>query len=271
MPSDSRLTNLEYGRQGSGVLEVGIARNAAHPLPGEFAGYPPRPCKVYRMGQVPYRQAWELQQSLVEQRKAQEIEDTILFLEHPPVITLGRNAKSEHVLSSPEALEQSGVEVVETDRGGEVTYHGPGQLVGYPILDLGAIRRDVVWYVRTLEEALIRTAKDFGLSAGRMEGRPGVWVNQAKVAAIGIHISRWVTSHGFALNLQTDLSFFRHIVPCGITAYPVTSFRQLLGKTVNRFLVEEHIVQHLGALLGLEICWAQPERLERREPCQPMC
>ncbi|MBI1956390.1 MAG: lipoyl(octanoyl) transferase LipB, partial [Acidobacteria bacterium] len=155
------------------------------------------------MGQVPYRQAWDLQQSLVERRKAREIEDTILFLEHPPVITLGRNAKREHVLSAPEILEQSGVEVVETDRGGEVTYHGPGQLVGYPILDLGAIRRDVVWYVRTLEEALIRTAKDFGLSAGRMEGRPGVWVNQAKVAAIGIHISRWVTSHGFALNLQT--------------------------------------------------------------------
>ena len=271
MPSDSRLTDLENGRQGPGVLELEAAGNVAHPFQGESADHPSRPCKVYRMRQVPYRQAWELQRSLVEQRKAQEIEDTILFLEHPPVITLGRNAKSEHVLSSPEILEQSGVELVETDRGGEVTYHGPGQLVGYLILDLSAIRRDVVWYVRTLEEALIRTAKDFGLSAGRMEGRPGVWVNQAKVAAIGIHISRWVTSHGFALNLETDLNFFRHIVPCGIAAYPVTSFQQLLGKPVNRFLVEERIVQHLGALLGLEICWAQSERLERREPCQPMC
>ncbi|MBI4459074.1 MAG: lipoyl(octanoyl) transferase LipB [Acidobacteria bacterium] len=229
-----------------------------------------RPCQVYRLGRIPYRQAWEMQRALVERRKRQEIGDTILFLEHPSVITLGRNAKPENLLSSPEVLAGLGVEVAETNRGGDVTYHGPGQLVGYPIVDLAAIRRDVVWYVRVLEEALIHTLKGYGLPAGRMEGRPGVWVDHGKIAAIGVHISRWVTSHGFALNLQTDLNFFRHIIPCGITACPVTSFQQLLGKTADRRLVEEEIAQHLGELLGLDIRWEQPEYLERREPCQPM-
>ncbi|MBI3896049.1 MAG: lipoyl(octanoyl) transferase LipB [Acidobacteria bacterium] len=266
MPSNCHSTDLES--QESKVLELGTA---ILPRQWESASHPSRPSKVYRMGLVPYREAWELQRSLVERRKAQEIEDTLLFLEHPPVITLGRNAKGEHVLSSPEVLEQAGIEIMETDRGGDVTYHGPGQLVCYLILDLGAIRRDVVWYVRTLEEAIIRTAKDFGLATERREGWPGVWVDQAKVAAIGIHISRWVTSHGFALNLETDLNFFQHIVPCGIAACPVTSFRQLLGKPVNRSMVEEHLMQHLDSLLGLETRGMLSEDLERRELCQPMC
>ena len=202
---------------------------------------------------MPYREALELQRKLVERRKAGEIPDALLLLEHDPVITLGRNAKSEHLLSSPETLAEAGIELFETDRGGDVTYHGPGQLVGYPILDLGLIRKDVVWYVRTLEEALIRAAEDFGIRAERRAGLRGVWVNQAKVGAIGIHISRWVTSHGFALNLETDLGYFRHIVPCGIAACPVTSFRELLGAPVDRFLVEERIIQHLGELLGREM------------------
>ena len=172
---------------------------------------------------------------------------------------------------------------METNRGGDVTFHGPGQLVGYPILDLSRIRKDVVWYVRTLEQALMDTVKDFGLPAERQQGLTGVWVRQAKVAAIGVHISRWVTSNGFALNLDTDLHYFRHIVPCGIADCAVSSLRELLGQPVDRSLVEQRLVRHLGELLGLRMRWAEPgspalmpprrdQGLERREPCRPpMC
>ena len=228
-------------------------------------------CEVYSMGVVPYPAACDLQRSLVEQRKAGESTDTLLLLEHSPVITLGRNASRQHLLSPPDLLQSEGIEVEETDRGGDVTFHGPGQLVGYPILDLGQIRKDVAWYVGTLEEALIRTAADFGLAAGRKAGLRGVWVGNEKVAAIGVHLSRWVTSHGFALNLNTDLRFYRHIIPCGITGYPVTSFRKLLGKPVVRLPVELSLQEHLGELLGLRMQGVPPERLERRQRCQPMC
>ena len=212
-----------------------------------------RACSVASFERVPYQEAWDLQRRLVEQRKARTVSDTILFLEHPPVITLGRNARPEHLLTSPEALRRLGIELVETDRGGDVTFHGPGQLMGYLVLDLGLIRKDVVWYVRTLEEALIRTAGEFGIIAGRREGMPGVWAGQAKLAALGVHLSRWVTSHGFALNLETDLSFFRHIVPCGIAGAPVTSLCQLSGRSVERSRVEKSLARHLGELLGLRI------------------
>lgn len=241
---------------------------------GRVAGFPSgdRNCVFHSLGLIPYQAAWDLQQRLVEQRKAREIEDTVLFLEHPPVITLGRNARLEHLLTPPETLRQIGIELVETDRGGDVTFHGPGQLMGYLILDLHLIRMDVVWYVRTLEEALIRTAREFGLPAERKIGFPGVWVKESKVAAIGVHLSRWVTSHGFALNLETDLRFFRHIVPCGI-APPcgVTSFREWLGRRVDRFAVERSLVRHLGELFGLARNEAQPGRADRRERCQPTC
>jgi len=230
----------------------------------------PEICNVYRLGKTPYCGSWNLQRELVERRKAGECSDTLLLLEHPSVITIGRNGNRQHLLSSADTLKKLGIEVCETDRGGDVTYHGPGQLVGYPILNLSGIRKDVVWYVRTLEEALIRAALDFGVRAQRREGLTGVWVNRAKIAAIGIHISRWVTSHGFALNLGTDLSYFRHIVPCGITDCPITSFRELLGAEVARSLVEESLVQHLGDLLGLEMRFARPESLERRQPCPLM-
>jgi len=216
-----------------------------------------RTCVVRSLGVVSYRDAWDLQRQLVEQRKARVIEDTVLYLEHPPVITLGRNARPEHLLTPPDTLRDLGIELIETNRGGDVTFHGPGQLVGYLILDLGLIRRDVVWYVRTLEEALIRTAREFGLPAERRHGLPGVWVNQAKVAAIGVHLSRWVTSHGFALNLETDLRFFRHIVPCGIADAPVTSFREWLGRTVDRRAVERSLTRHLAELLDLAINHAE--------------
>ena len=218
-------------------------------------------CQVYHLGRVSYRRAWELQRALVARRKARETGDVLLLLEHPPVITLGRNGDRQHLLSSAELLDEQGIEFVETDRGGDITYHGPGQLVGYPILDLGRIRKDVIWYVRTLEEALIRAAQDFGIRAGRRDKLTGVWVEGCKLAAIGVRISRWITSHGFALNVSTDLGSFKHIVPCGISACPVTSFRELLGRSVNLSQVEESVTGHIGKLFGLRMQLAAPEQL----------
>jgi lipoyl(octanoyl) transferase len=224
---------------------------------------------------MPYQQAFDLQRKLVAERKAGLIGDTILFLEHSPVITLGRNAHMEHLLTPPESLRSLGIDLVETDRGGDITFHGPGQLMGYLILDLGLIRKDVVWYVRTLEEALIRTAREFGIAAERRPGCPGVWVEQAKVAALGVHISRWVTSHGFALNLETDLNFFRHIVPCGIAGSRVTSFARLLNRPINRREVERKLAGHLGELLGLRMdlgtTTERTDSRERSERCRPKC
>ena len=220
-------------------------------------------CRVYHLGRLPYRRAWELQRALVARRKAGEIPDTLLLLEHPPVITLGRNGHRRHLLSSPETLQEQGIEFVETDRGGDITYHGPGQLIGYPILDLSLIRKDVAWYVRTLEEVLIRAAADFRIRAGRREKLTGVWVDGCKLAAIGVRISRWITSHGFALNVETDLGSFQHIVPCGISSCPVTSFRELLGNRADLGQVRERVTQHMGELFGLRMQAAAPEQLQR--------
>jgi lipoate-protein ligase B len=175
-----------------------------------------------------YGNALAVQQRLVEQRKRGEGRDTLLFVEHPHVVTMGRNGKEHNMLASREILERSGIEYFETDRGGDVTYHGPGQLVGYPILDLREWRRDVHAFFAGVEQALIDALATFGIAAGRIQqrGYEGVWVDGAKIAAIGIHISRWITSHGFALNVETDLNYFRYIVPCGLTK-PVCSLRSL--------------------------------------------
>jgi lipoyl(octanoyl) transferase len=195
---------------------------------------PGREIEIRRLGVVTYADGLELQRELVERRKIGEIPDQLLLLEHPPVITLGvktRNDRS-HVVATPEALEEEGVEVFESGRGGDVTYHGPGQLVGYPILDLRPDRCDVHRYVRDLEEVLIRAAAGFGIAAGRCPGLTGAWVGDEKLAAIGVRIARWITSHGFALNVSTDLSHFGLIVPCGITDKGVTSLEKLLGHAV---------------------------------------
>ena len=173
-----------------------------------------------------YAEAFELQQSLVEQRKRGLIADQLLIVEHPHVITLGRSARMEHLLASEDVLRRAGVALHHTDRGGDITYHGPGQIVGYPILDLREWKRDVAAYVRAVEQALIDTLAEFGISGGRIAGLTGVWVDEKKVAAIGVHISRWITSHGFALNFTTDLSYFQYIVPCGLPR-PVTSMAAL--------------------------------------------
>lgn len=183
-----------------------------------------RKCELRNLGRLDYEAALALQRELVEQRKRGEIPDQFLIVEHPHVITLGRNARTEHLLARPEILARAGIGVYATDRGGDVTYHGPGQVVGYPILDLRAWKRDVVAYVRALEQVIIDALARFSIRAGRLEGCTGVWVEDRKIAAIGVHISRWITSHGFALNVDTDLEYFRYIVPCGLTR-PVTSMR----------------------------------------------
>jgi lipoyl(octanoyl) transferase len=207
---------------------------------------------VRHLGLLDYQAALDLQKDLVEQRKQGLIPDQLLLLEHPPVITLGaRNHNNRsNVLQTPEALAQQGVALYETGRGGDVTYHGPGQLVGYPILELPRARRDVHRYVRDLEEVLILAVAEFGITATRIPGLTGIWVADRKLAAIGVRISRWVTSHGFALNVSTDLSRFDLIVPCGITDKGVTSMERLLDRPVQMDEVAEAAVRGFGRVFG---------------------
>lgn len=212
----------------------------------------PRRLEVRRLGIVDYADAVELQKSLVEDRKAGRIPDQLLLLQHPPVITLGvktRNNRS-HILATPEALAEHGVAVFESGRGGDVTYHGPGQLVGYPIIDLAPDRCDVHRYVRDLEQVMIQAAARFGVTAERSPGLTGAWVGPDKLAAIGVRISRWVTSHGFALNVTTDLGHFGLIVPCGIVDHGVTSLARLLGSPVSLDHAERAVVQTFCEVFG---------------------
>jgi lipoyl(octanoyl) transferase len=207
---------------------------------------------VRRAGLVPYETALALQADLVAARKAGTITDTLLLLQHPPVITLGVKVRQsrEHVLATDDELRVRGIALFEAGRGGDVTYHGPGQLVGYPILDLKPDRMDAHKYVRDLEEVLMGVCADLGLVAGRKQGMTGVWVGDEKVAAIGVRLSRWVTSHGFALNVSTDLDHFGLIVPCGITSFGVTSLARLLGTAPPMAEMEERVVHHLCRVFG---------------------
>lgn len=209
-----------------------------------------RTLAVYRLGRVSYADAHALQERLVDTRKEGRGEDVLLFLEHPKVITLGRAAKQANILLSDEALAAQGYEVFATGRGGDVTFHGPGQLVAYPIVDLKPERQDVRRYVQDLEETMIRVCADFGLSAGRSEGKNGTWIGDRKVGAVGVRISRWVTMHGFALNVTTDLSLFGAIVPCGIPDRGVTSLERELGFAPNFEDVQTKAAKHFAALLG---------------------
>jgi lipoyl(octanoyl) transferase len=227
-------------------------------------------CLTVDLGLIGYAEANALQKRVVAARKAGAIEDALLLCEHPHVITLGKSGKRENLLASEHVLRQKGVEFHASDRGGDITYHGPGQIVGYPILNLGAIRRDVVWYVRMLEEAMIRATAEFGITAERVAGKTGIWVRvgstEEKLAAIGVRISRWVTSHGFAYNVSTDLRNFDLIVPCGIADRKATSLEKLLGRSVNEREVAPRIAKHLGEVLGLEMKEAtKRELLEKLE------
>ena len=186
-------------------------------------------------------------------RQAGRIEDVLLLLEHDPVFTLGRNARRENILSSDEELRARGFEVFEVGRGGDVTYHGPGQAVGYPILDLSPDRRDVHRYVRDLEEVMILTCRDYGVEAVRVPGLTGAWVGREKIGAIGVRIARWVTSHGFAFNAAPDLSAFGHIVPCGIRDRGVTSLERLLGRSPDLAEVMDRLALHLAAVFEREV------------------
>jgi lipoyl(octanoyl) transferase len=212
--------------------------------------------QIRRLGTIDYADGLELQKELVEARRRGEIDDTLLLLEHPPVITLGvkTRGKPTNIIATLEELARSGVEVFETGRGGDVTYHGPGQLVGYPILDLNPHRRDVHRYVRDLEEALIRALASFGIEGRRIAGLTGVWAGptgrEAKVAAIGVRISRWITSHGFALNVAPDLRHFRLIVPCGIADRGVTSIEELLGRSIPMVDVEDAVADAMVAVFA---------------------
>lgn len=214
-------------------------------------------CWVVDLGVIAYAEASALQRRLVVARKAGGAPDLLLLCQHPHVITLGRSGKRENLLSSERLLAQMGVTFCESDRGGDITYHGPGQLVGYPILDLARLRKDVVWYVRGLEEAMIRATADFGFTARRVGGKTGVWVDTAngrteKLAAIGVHISRWVTSHGFAYNVSTDLRFFDLIVPCGIRDCRAVSLEKLHGRAADWEAASQRIVARFGEVFGLE-------------------
>jgi lipoyl(octanoyl) transferase len=246
----------------------------------------PKNCLTVDLGPIGYAEAYALQKRIVAARKADAMEDVLLLCEHPHVITQGRNGKREHLLVSEHVLRQKGIEFYETSRGGDITYHGPGQIVGYPIVKLGEIRRDVVWYVRMLEEAMIRATAEFDITAVREPGKTGIWVEVAedgsslttrlsraesrghsplatseKLGAIGVHISRWVTSHGFAYNVSTDLRFFDLIVPCGIADRKATSLEKLLGRAVEKADVGPRITRHLGELFGRELKETSKEEL----------
>ncbi|HXJ13559.1 MAG TPA: lipoyl(octanoyl) transferase LipB [Candidatus Limnocylindrales bacterium] len=219
------------------------------------------------LGLLSWSDAYALQERIVAARKAGAIDDVLLFCEHPHVLTLGRSASQKNLLASENVLRQKNVELRETNRGGDVTYHGPGQIVGYPILNLDSIRRDIHWYVRTLEEAMIRASADFGISAYRIPGKTGIWVQppgnipEEKLAAIGVHISRWVTSHGFAFNVSTDLRYFDLIIPCGIPDRKATSLEKLLHRTVALDEVKSRLIHHLSELFSLTPREVPPQKL----------
>jgi lipoyl(octanoyl) transferase len=252
------------------------------------------PCLVVDLGLIGYAPACDLQKRVVAARKGGAIEDVLLLCSHRHVITLGRNGKRENLLASDRVLQQKGVEFHATDRGGDITYHGPGQIVGYPILNLAAIRRDVGWYVRMLEETMIRATSDYGITAARESGQAGIWVacdtekkpsaprtpssrsqeqweqtttaSSQKLGAIGVHLSRWVTSHGFAYNVSTDLRYFDLIVPCGIAERKAISLEKLLGRRVDENEASARLVRHFAEIFGLNPIHASfPDLLGRLE------
>jgi lipoyl(octanoyl) transferase len=218
-----------------------------------------RPLEVRRLGTMPYPEALAMQRALVEERRADRVPDLLILLQHPAVITLGVKGDGgrTNVVATPDRLSELGIAVEETGRGGDVTYHGPGQIVGYPIVDLRPDRQDVHRYVRDLEEVMIRTCADYGLDAGRIAGLTGTWLRTdgaaEKIGAIGVRISRWITSHGFAFNVSTRLDHFQLIVPCGISDRGVTSLEKATGRTIAIEEVEERLIAHFATVFDREV------------------
>lgn len=217
---------------------------------------------VYDLGHAPYKPVWDLQkrvqQSLIKQKREEgstkkPLNDILFFVEHPHVYTLGKSGNSAHLLKDLSELSNIDAEYIEIDRGGDITYHGPGQIVGYPILDLDQHFTDIHKYLRYLEEVIIRTCEEFGIQAGRIEGLTGVWVGQKKICAMGIRCSRWVTMHGFALNVNTDLSYFQHIVPCGIEDKEVTTISKCVGQPIEENQVKKIIAKHFADVFDVNV------------------
>ncbi|MGB8803199.1 MAG: lipoyl(octanoyl) transferase LipB [Candidatus Acidiferrales bacterium] len=227
---------------------------------------PEKICWQVNAGVLPYAPACALQQQLVEARKAGAIPDVLLFCEHQHTITLGRNGKKENLRASNHLLAQMNVTFHETNRGGDITYHGPGQIVGYPILDLTELRRDVRWYVQQLEEIMIRATANFKVTAARIPDRHGIWVGlpptEEKLAALGVHLSRWVTSHGFAYNVATDLRYFDLIVPCGIAGKRATSLERVLDRAVRTDEVRPRLAAHFGEMFERDMLEVSRAELE---------
>ncbi len=219
-------------------------------------------CYAVRLGCVEYAQALELQMRICDLKKKGFAEDVLLLLEHPPTITLGRNGNWHNLLVSDEMLQARGVRRHEVDRGGDITYHGPGQLVGYPLLQLEKAEQDVHRYMRNLEETLILALRDFGIEAGRNDNYTGVWTAQGKIAALGVHISRWITRHGFALNVATDLSLYDLIIPCGIAGKGVASMRSVLGRAVDTDAVALKVAQRFAETFGRQVVWIPSHDLQ---------
>ncbi len=231
------------------VSDIGIPSPSENyrGMPGLHAVGEPevRSCfRIMDLGHAEFQKTWDLQKELQAKRIRNEIDDTLILVEHEPVYTLGKNADADHILQN----HPPGIKIFRIERGGDVTYHGPGQLVGYPILDLRNYGRSIGWYMRTLEELIIRTVAEFGIKAGRKEGLTGVWVDDEKIAAFGVRVSRWVTMHGFALNVHTDPSYYRGIIPCGIFQYGVTSMREVLDRPVSPEKVKEILIRHFTML-----------------------
>ena len=197
---------------------------------------------IQDLGHRSYKEVWDLQKQMQQQRIRFETEDTLILVEHDPVYTLGKNSNENHLLQSRD----ESVDVFNIERGGDITFHGPGQLVGYPILDLSNYKKSISWYMRTLEQIIIDTVSDFDIEAERIEGLTGVWVGDKKIAALGVRISRWVTMHGFALNVNTDLAFYDGIIPCGIFDHGVTSMEQHLGYLLNMEDVKKDLIKYFN-------------------------
>ncbi|MFQ5988585.1 MAG: lipoyl(octanoyl) transferase LipB [Candidatus Methylomirabilales bacterium] len=216
-------------------------------------------CEVYWLGRMGYGEALKLQRERASARIRDGVKDCLLLVEHPPVITLGRGAKPEHLLSEEDLLKAKGIEVWEIERGGDVTFHGPGQLVGYPVIELSNHGKDLHLFMRKLEEVIIRTLDAYGIRGEPRSGQTGVWVHGAKIASMGVHVSRWVSRHGFALNVSTDLSYFDLIVPCGITDVRMTSMTALLGQEIPIRAVAETVGREFGLVFDCIPRW-QPHR-----------